>query len=71
MFGSESVRPRHSEERSQQKLDIHVHHGNKERKRKTKVLRGEHPFVVDGEDGGEEEPSVLNACFMSCECRAG
>lgn len=49
-------RPGESQERGKHELHKHVQGRDKERERKIKVIRGEHPFVIHRYEGCKEEP---------------
>jgi len=53
MLGLEARRERISKDTSKHELDKHVEGRDKEQVGEGKAVRGEHPFVVDGEKSGK------------------
>lgn len=50
------VREGKKDEGGKRELDEHVQAGGEEGEVEVEVLRGEHPFVIDGDQEGEEVP---------------
>ena len=58
MFGLEMRRERETEDAGKDKLDEHMNGGDKERIGERESVGGEHPFIVNREERGKEEPAL-------------